>query len=485
MSKLLNAIKTDTNYTLTENGAVTHTSSLSDLLDFYYHAPARRGQDNTGLFRLALGEDRQLALRALCYIRDIRGGQGERETFRQGLRELNTNFPELFVALLPHVPEYGRWDDLTEFVNVPAVVMMVSKQLEADLYAMIEGKSISLLAKWMPSVNTSSKATKALAHKWVKALGVPSEKEYRKMLSKLRAAIQIVETQMSSKSWKAINYSRVPSKASLRYRTAFHKQDGERYTAFVEAAVKGEVKINSGTLYPYELTGKYLNEHKNLDNTIEAMWKQLPNYADTEVNALVVCDVSGSMFGGCAAKNVSPITVSTSLAIYIAERNKGLFKDHFLTFSSEPKLQKLKGQTLFEKVNNLCKAEWGMSTNVQASFDLILSMGITHKLPEAEMPKVIFIVSDMEFNACCEMHTNFEHIKLKYQKAGYEMPKLVFWNVNSRNNQTPVTQDEQGTYLVSGCSPSIFSKAINTTATTPMELMLEVLNGPRYERVVL
>lgn len=482
MSKLLNALKIETNGTLTENGAVTHTSTLSDVLDFYYHAPARRGKDNTGLFRLAFAEDRTLALRALCYVRDVRGGQGERETFRQGLRELNRNFPEAFLSILPHVSEYGRWDDILEFVSNPAVVDMVSKQLEKDLYAMMKGESVSLLAKWMPSANTSSKATKTLAHKWIKALGTGNEKNYRQMLSKLRAAIQIVETAMSSKSWKAINYSRVPSKASLRYRTAFHKQDGARYAAFIEAALKGEAKINSGTLYPYELTGKYLDfegRSHTIDNTVEALWKQLPNYADTEKNALVVCDVSGSMFG---SGKPSPICVATSLAIYIAERNKGLFKDHFLTFSSDPQLNKLKGETLYEKVSNLCKAKWGMSTDLQKAFALILKTAVDHSVPAEEMPEVVFIVSDMEFNECGE-HTNLEALKVKYAQAGYVIPKVVFWNVASRNKQTPVTQDERGTYLVSGCSPAIFTKAINTKACTPMQLMLEVLNGPRYERV--
>ena len=206
--------------------------------------------------------------------------------------------------------------------------------------------------------------------------------------------------------------------------------------------------------------GGYYSHAVAMDMTVEAQWKQLPNYADTEANALVVCDVSGSMFQG----NPSAISVATSLAIYIAERNKGAFKDHFITFSETPKLERLKGNSLYEKVKNLSSANWGISTNLQSVFDLVLRMAVKNRVPASEMPSSIFIVSDMEFDSCIEGR-NFDAIQSKFAKAGYEMPKLVFWNVMSRNNQTPVTMDEEGTFLVSGCSPSIFSKAINTHAS--------------------
>ena len=488
MNKLIEGIKTATNFTLTENGALTHISSLSDTLDFFYHAPARRGQDNSSLFLKAFSEDRQTALRALFYVRDVRGGQGERETFRQGLRVLYKNFKSEFKIALQHVAEYGRWDDILEFVDSEDVQNMVKAQFAKDFDALRSGNSVSLLAKWLPSANTSSQKTKALARKWVRVLDV-TEKDYRKALSALRAKIDVLETKMSSNSWRAINYSKVPSKASLRYRTAFHKKDGERYTAFLEAAVKGEVKINSAALYPYELVEKYMSSgsyysdsYGSLDMTVEAQWKQLPNYADTDTNALVVCDVSGSMMGG----NPSPISVAISLALYISERNKGAFKDHFITFSETPELVAVKGNSLFEKVRNLSRANWSMSTNLQSAFNLILAVAKRNNLPQSELPSKLFIVSDMEFNqACGRMATNYDVIRAKFQAAGYELPEVVFWNVRSRNNQTPVTKDESGTFLVSGCSPSIFKNTINCKATTPAELMLEVLNGPRYERIVV
>ena len=479
MNQLLNAMKTNLNVTFTENGAVSNETTFSNILDFFYHAPARRGQDNTDLFKKALAEDHQTAVRALFYIRDIRGGQGERETFRQGLRFLYANYPAIFNAVVSLVPEFGRWDDVIEYVHSKTVQQLVATQLSADS---VSDKSISLLAKWMPSVNTSSKKTKALAHKWLKVLGL-TEREYRKVLSRLRARVDVTEVKMSANSWTAINYSKVASKAGLRYRTAFHKHDGSRYSSFLEAAVKGEVKINSSTLYPYDLAGKYLEYGgyyggAKLDMTVEAQWKQLPNYASTPINALVVCDTSGSMY---ANSNPSPISVAVSLALYIAERNTGAFKDHFFTFSEQPKLQHVKGVTLFDRVNSLKQANWGMNTNLQSVFDTILSTAVRGHIPQAEMPSALFVVSDMEFDSCCDTHTNFEHIKAKYAAAGYTMPKLVFWNVASRSLQAPVTMDEKGTYLVSGCSPSIFQKAINTQATTPYELMTETLYGPRYE----
>lgn len=478
MSNLLNAIQNATNYTRTENAALTHISTLDGVLDFFYHAPARRGQDNTALFLKAFGEDRLTAIRCLFYIRDIRGGQGERETFRQGLRELYKNFREVFDHILSYVPVYGRWDDIVEYVSNQKVVSVIREQLNLDLGS---DEGVSLLAKWMPSINTSSKETVALAHRWVKALGW-TPVQYRKNLSALRGKIKLVETLMSQNKWKDISYGQIPSRAGLIYKDAFKRHDGTRYDEFLAAVVRGEEKINSGTLYPYELVAKSLHEK---DQTAEAMWKCLPNYADTDDNALVVADVSGSMCGARGPSNIAPITVCISLAIYLAERNKGIFHDKFITFSDTPSVQSLKGDTLYEKVSNLSRATWGMNTNLQSVFNVVLSTAVKAKLPASEMPTKIFIISDMEFDYCVTNNTNLEVIKAKYAVSGYTLPTIIFWNVDSRNDQTPVTMDEKGTYLVSGCSPSIFEKAIKAQATTPMEMMLEVLNGPRYEPITL
>lgn len=466
MSTLFTAMQRDTNFTATENGALTNKSTLSSVLDFYYHAPARRGKNITDLFLKAFGEDRTLALKALFYVRDIRGGQGERELFRQGLRELHKNFREVFNKVVPHVPVYGRWDDLIEYVGSPVVQKLIENQLQMDLTSK---EGVSLLAKWMPSINTSSKKTVGLAHQWAVALGWRPA-EYRRKLSALRGKINLVETAMSQNNWDGITYDHVPSRASMIYRDAFKRHDATRYDEFIAAVNAGEKTIKAGTLYPYELMQKVKH---GVDNTVEALWKNLPNYADTDDNALVVADVSGSMSG-------TPMDVCISLAIYLSERNRGIFRDKFITFSSDPKLQEVKGKTLYEKYHNLTRAEWGMTTNLQSVFELVLNTATKHKIPADEMPTKVFIVSDMQFNACVN-GKNIDGIRAKYEAAGYRVPTVVFWNVQSRNDESPVEMDENGVYLVSGCSPSIFEKAVKAQATTPMELMLEVLNSPRYE----
>ena len=468
---LLTLMREDTNFTRTENGALTHASTLSDSLDFFYHAPARRGQDNTKLFLKAFGEDRTLALKTLFYVRDVRGGQGERETFRQGLRELAKNFTEVFNKIVVHVPVYGRWDDVIEFVGNSTVQDIVKGQLNTDLHS---EEGVSLLAKWMPSNNTSSKKTVALAYQWGKVLGwTPAE--YRRKLSYLRGKIKLVETAMSQNDWSDISYGQIPSRAGMIYRDAFKRHDGFRYEEFINSVLKGEKTINAGTLYPYELIQKVSHENSG---PIEALWRSLPNYANTDENALVVADVSGSMSG-------LPMAVCISLAIYIAERNKGVFKDKFITFSAQPTIQEVKGKTLYEKVQNLQRAQWDMNTNLQSVFNLLLHTATKNSLPAEQMPTKIFIVSDMEFDSCIQGGTNFSAIKQKYEAAGYALPTIIFWNVQSRNDQTPVTQDQRGVYLVSGCSPSIFEKAIQAKAITPLQLMLEILEGPRYSPIVL
>jgi hypothetical protein len=478
MNMFQQALVTESNLTLTENGAVTNTSTLDHNLDFFYHAPAKRGQPEVeAMFFKALSEDPATATQIMFYLRDPRGGQGERNSFRRCLTTLKNERPTIFAAVSGLVSEYGRWDDILTFVDDEYVGALVMVQLHKDVVALSKGESVSLLAKWMPSINTSSKATQALGRKWAKVLNF-SEKKYRQTLSALRKQIDIVESKMSANKWGDVNYSAVPSRASLLYKEAFKKHDATRYGQFIEKAVTGEVKINSAVLFPYDIVEKYSNGHAAYDATLEALWNQLPNYADSTKNALVVADVSGSMHG-------KPLQVCLSLAVYIAERNTGCFHNQFITFSSNPTLQSLVGKTLREKLVNLSQAQWDMDTNLEAVFDLVLNAAIKNKVPQSELPDSIFIISDMEFNACIRNGnmSNFASAQANFAAAGYTIPKIIFWNVDSRNMQSPVTKDEKGVYLVSGCSPSIFQKAVNASATTPMEMMMEVLDNPRYAPV--
>lgn len=483
---VVSAIQVKQNTTLTENGALSFNSTTSAVLDLFANGAAKRGNDQEllKLFTLAFAEDEVLAVLCAFYIGAIRDGQGERSSFNTIINWLADNKPELCKKLLQHIPYYTRWDYLSKLVtnnNVKTdVVKIISNQLESDLDALQQKKPVSLLAKWLPSENASSKNTKELASLIAKELGF-SPRHYRKVLSLLRNYINIVEVKMSANKWTDIDYSAVPSKAAKNYRRAFERHDYDGYKTYIGNALTGKEKINSGVLYPADLVSIYTRDsflYAKIDDTIEAQWKQLPDYTagSENYNALVMADVSGSMYG-------KPIAVSISLAIYLAERMSGHFKNHFLTFSASPKLEKLKGDTLCEKVCNLSQAEWGANTNLQAAFDLILETAVENKLPNSEMPTHIFIVTDLEFDIAVPNKTNFNVIKDKFINVGYNVPILVFWNVNSRQNQVPVTVREDGVYLVSGYSPCIFESAINTKASTPEDLMLDVLNSEKFAKI--
>lgn len=479
MSKLLKAIKSTDNVTFTENNAKTLKSTLNAVLDLFSRGAAMRTSSEdevVKLFATALAEDRELALKCLFYIRDIRAGQGERRFFRVCMRWLANSETKQVVDNLELFSEFGRWDDLLCLLGTKAeknTLALIKNQLMKD----IKSKKPSLLARHLPSENASSKETIRDAKIVREFMGMDSKK-YRKTLSKLRKALNVVECLMCSGEWGSINYERVPSRASMIYRKAFGRNDTERYVAYLGSVEKGEAKINSGVLYPYDIVTKIINGQG--DQTLEAQWKALPNYFEgaENQNSLCICDVSGSMAG-------LPLAVSISLGLYAAEHNVGPFKDHFITFSAVPTLQKVVGNTLQDRVNFLSRAAWDMNTDLQAVFDLVLSSAVKHKVPKVEMPSLLFIISDMEFDQCCSKNkkSNFEAIAAKYRAAKYKMPTLCFWNVNARNQQSPVKYDERGCFLISGCSSTTFKNALNTKATTPQDLMLEVLSSERYSIV--
>lgn len=452
----------------TENGAVTLRSTNNPLVDFFALAGATRQNPSLGLdlFKKAFAADRQAALRVLFYLRDVRGGQGERALFRNALAYLAEFEKEVCDKIVMHVPEYGRWDDLFG-LQVESFMPMLEAQLDEDK----DSDTPTLLAKWMPSENTSSKKTRALARGMMKALGY-SSKQYRQTLSRLRAKIKLVEQKMSKKEWGAIEYDKVPSQASLKYRKAFGRNDFDRYTAFLTKVDKGEAKINTATLYPYQVY------EKAFEIGADQLWANLPDYTDRR-NALVVTDVSGSMFDG---EKPQAIAVSVSLALYFAERNTGIFKDHFITFSSTPALQKIAGKTLKDKINSIQKSEWGMSTNLYKVFKLLVDTAVKNNADPAEMPDTIYVISDMEFNACADL-TNFEAIDAMYAETGYTRPQLVFWNVRARNKQVPVEENQKGVTLVSGSSASTFKLVME--GKTPLDLVMDVVNSERYAPIVI
>jgi hypothetical protein len=487
-SALVSALKNPTVMTRTENGALTFASTKSKILDLFATGGALRSRtpdEVTSLFSDAFDENPQLALRTLFYLRDARGGQGERNTFRVAFNWLAKNYPAVAMKTLVHVPFYGRWDDLLESTWDTLVfneaVQLMAKQFKTDVRQKDDTK-LTLVAKWMPSINTSSAHTRTMARWVAKALEM-NDKQYRKTLSRLRSRLRVVEKLMSANGWTGVNYDAVPSYAAKLYKKAFAKHDPVRYKSWQDGLVKGTSKVNASTLFPYDLL-REVRQKMKADAVTEAQWKALPNYlAKNPRNALVVADVSGSMCG-MGNDNVAPIDVCISLAIYFAERNKGFFQNHFMTFSDNSKLVTLRGSTLWDKYHNLSQAEWGMSTNLQSAFDNILKAAVENDVPADEMPATLLIVSDMEFNACVG-GTNHDAIKAKYAAAGYELPQVVFWNVQARQTQSPVTKNERGVTLVSGCSPSIMKQVFDGASMTPYEFMLEVINSARYEQIVL
>lgn len=457
----LTELGSEMNKTHTENGAVTLRSTTDPLVDFFALAGATRKNPELGLdlFKKAFAKDKQIAVRTLFYLRDVRGGQGERMLFRNCLQYLAENEKEISDKIVSFVPEYGRWDDIFG-LHTETIIPLIKKQLEED----VKNETPSLLAKWLPSENTSSEKTKTLARGMRKALGM-SAKEYRKTLSGLRKKIRLVEHNMSKNEWAGIEYRKVPSQASLKYRKAFNRHDETRYQNYLQSVTEGKEKINTSTLYPYQV-------YKAVNTPgAEQLWSNLPDYTQGK-NAIVVADVSCSMMG-------DPMAVSVSLALYFAERNTSIFKDHFITFSGEPTLQKINGSTLRDKINSIERAEWGMNTNIQKVFDCVLNASRSSD----DVPETIYIISDMEFDSCTGGNTNFEDIKAKYSAREMKMPNLVFWNVDARNKQVPVEQNENGVTLVSGLSPSTFKLAVENLS--PYELVMQVVNSDRYATIVV
>lgn len=479
-----------TGMTYTENGAITPANTGSSIIDFFFHSAAMREANVnriTDMWDKAFKEDPQTALRILFYVRDVRGGQGERRVFRIIVKHMlnNKNTLEWLCDNAKLIPEYGRWDDLIYLIykgkNTPFEkigLKIIDNQLFND-YQFIGTSEVSLLGKWMPSENASNSNTKEMAKYFIKKLKLTS-RDYRKVLSAIRKHLRIVETNLMKKDYESIDYSTIPSKANLKYRRAFLRNDNKRYTKYLDKVNKGESKINAFTLYPYEIVSRFtywFTPSKEEAETLNTLWNNLPDYVD-DLNGIVVADTSGSMMG-------RPLDVSVSLAMYIAERNKNkAFKDYFISFSSRPKFHKINGNNLNERCNSVQLGDVS-NTNIQAVFELMLYRAKEYNVSVEDMPKFILIVSDMEFDEASSNSSlsNFENIRKQYQNAGYPMPTLVFWNVNSRNNHTPVTINDRGVVLVSGCSPVIMKYAL-TACTNLMDIVKNVTNSDRYNTII-
>ncbi len=480
---MLMNLKNQMNTTATENGAVTHASTMSDCLDLFATIGALRRESEEEIitrFMRAFTENRDLAVKTLFFARDVRGGLGERKVFRVILRWLSVNAPETVRKNLEFIAEYGRFDDLLVLMDTPlekAMLALVREQLRRDIYAMNNGGEVSLLAKWLPSVNTSNADAVKTAKRIARFLGM-DDRTYRKMLSRLRAHIRIIENNLRERDY-TFDYAKQPSKAMLKYRKAFLRNDNERYTDFLDRVQSGEVTMHTGALMPYELITPFFGNSVSVEEraAINATWNQLEDFTNGE-NALAVVDGSGSMYGW---GNPKPATVALSLGLYFAERNRGAFHNHFITFSERPQMVEVKGNDLLEKLQYAASFDEVANTNIQKVFELVLETAVRHNVPQEELPATLYIISDMEFDCCTEdaSLTNFEYAKRLYAQHGYTLPKVVFWNVASRNRHQPVTKNEQGVALVSGCTPRLFSM-VAAGRCSPYDQMLEILGNERY-----
>jgi hypothetical protein len=477
---------------LTENGAVTFATSDSKVLDFFAQAGAMRGRSEDEiieLFKAAFEEDRTYTLKVLFYIRDIRNGQGERRVFRVCLKYLTTientvfNVSTLYTAIV----QFGRYDDLYEFVGTSlekGIFELLNEDFKTQLQLIKTGnfEKMSLLGKWLKSENATSKETKRLALITRKYFKLTS-KQYRKSLTLMRRFLNVVETKMCANTWDNIQYSAVPSQAMLKYKDAFKRHDETGFSQYLDSVNSGETKINTQTLAPYQLVNKYKRE-ASVDTALETLWTNLPNFAKyQDGNAIVVADVSGSMDSPLSENgNAQAIDVSIALAIYFAQRNTGVFKNNAISFTSIARFIPLHGTTLLSNIRAMLKDRPVENTNLQSVFELILNVAMNNKVKEKDMIKTIYLVSDMEFDQATDAsQTLFEAIKKQYADAGYKMPKLIFWNVMSRQSNVPVKMNENGVVLVSGCSASTFSMVVGNT--TPYRFMLDVINHERYNIV--
>ncbi len=495
----LKQLKTEANYTSTLNGAKTNGTSGDACLDLFAVAGGmryRKAADQIALFEKAYIENRELAMKLLFHMRDIRGGMGERKMFRTLLRYTAFNWSSSVIKNVKFIPEYGRWDDLLCLLGTPAHVMavrLIYEQLVKDVAALKlreQGEvdaPISLLAKWMPSINTSSRKTRAQAERLRRALGL-DEKTYRRMLSKLRANIALTERYLTKQQVKKVNYEAVPAGAMLKYRQAFERRDEKRFGEYLTDVAGGEKKMHADTLFPYQILRPYFqggywsrSAAKGQD-TLEMLWDSMSGEVGNQ-NALSVIDTSGSMY--CAAPGApKPALISQAMGLYCAERCKGIFHNVFITFESQPHLVEIHGQTLADKLRYIGSASWGGSTNLEAVFDLILRTAVNAHAEQEEMPSVLYIFSDMEFNRAVENpnKTVYDAARKKFERAGYQLPAVVFHNVNSWQMQVPVTAHTRGAALSSGASVSAVREKFDGNVT-PMSHMLSVLNGKRYEPI--
>ena len=479
--------------TLTENGALTNSTTHNYCLDLFFQAGACRNmkeEDINTLLSKSYSFDPLKTRKIIFWTGDIRQGAGERRFFKIALKWLSENHPDDIQNNLDNIPEYSRWDVLFDLANTNQLVFSYILMCLTNP----ETKNHGLLCKWLPrqtsvrdvhKYNTENKHTtvrnkrvlyNGLADKIRRGLKL-TPKQYRKLVVK---GSKTVEQQMSKKQWSEIDYKSVPSVAMNKYNKAWYRNDQERFTQYIEDVKSGKEKINASAIFPHDIIKDVLNSNGHYGLLTESQvtqWNNLPNYLPGVNKLLPICDVSGSMTW---ENNALAMRISVALGLYISERNEGPFKDAVITFSDDPSFEYLQGD-LNQRIRQLIGTDWGGSTNIEAVFNLILDKAVSCKLPENEMPETVLIISDMQFDVGTCGVTTHDSIKQKYRNAGYTCPKIVYWNVNGRGNY-PITTNDYGACLISGASPSIL-KAVLSNKLDPVEIMDEVVESERYKAI--
>ena len=495
MNTFMNQLTNDFNYKYTENGGIAYKSTNSAVYDMFALGAAyrkRSDEDTILLFKNAFEENEELALKCLFYIRDCRGGQGERRFFRVCMNWLAQTNPEAARRNLKYIPFYGRWDDLYIFAGTPLekdAFEIIKNQLMLDMAC--EKNAISLCAKWCKSENASSVETKELAKLTRYYLGI-SSKQYRQMLSKLRKKINVLERLMSANEWEKIEFDKIPSRAGLIYKNAFarHEIIAKKYEAF---AKDKKTKVNASTLYPYEIVDKalspnilyYYNDtsYTTDRDMINKYWENLPDYLEgKDCSMMCVVDTSGSMNSWGAA---APINVAVSLGLYCAEHMSGPFANHYISFASRPRLIKTEGIDFVDKVKRIYDTHLIDNTNLKAVFDLLLKTALTEGVSQEDIPKTIVVISDMEIDYGStnwnsrNVNTEMEKVRLEWAKYGLELPRLIYWNVEARQNT--ILDSGPNVSFVSGMSPVIFKSII--TGKNGWQLCLDAICAERYKEI--
>lgn len=476
-------------FTKTENGAVALRTTGDARLDFFGMAGSLRGASEeriTRLFSEAYMEDPLFATKIVFYARDIRGGLGERETFRTLLRFMAKYHPETLRPNLDLIGVYGRYDDLYSLIGTPMEGEMwaaMKRQFEEDRQNLQAGNVISLLAKWIKTADASSEKTRKLGILTARRLGY-SVYEFKRLVRAMRKRIGIVEALMSAGRWDEIRYSAVPSRAMMIYRNAFMKHDADRFGEFIRKAAGGEETIHSATLFPYDIVEKVMEmDWRRIqiteDEILEAQWRQLSDYVEAGINALVIADTSGSMRG-------RPMATSVGLAVYFAERNSGPYHNMFMSFSGTSRIQVLKGETLAQKIRSIDMNDWAGNTNLQAAFQHVLEIAVQNHVVQEDMPKSLIVISDMEIDCCGDKNwTFYEKMSQKFRKYGYQIPNVIFWNVASRHDVFHADRSRTGVQLVSGQSAAVFRQVMQCVGLNPVEAMEKIIRSERYAAIAV